>query len=271
MAKLLRANFARMWKSKPFWVCGIILFVLSLTNYLLDYFTGSCVAIEFYFFKLSNLMIFAVVFIALYLGTEHSCGTLRNKMTAGHTRVGIYFSNLIACLCATVMMSVFYCAPPLIVGLITGNGFAMEGNKFLLYAVVSLAACGAMTAICVLIAMLMTSKSMICTVTILVAFVTFMAAAIMMTLLNEPEYISNFEYTVNGGISQGEQEPNPLYVSGVKREIITVVNDILPTGQMIQVEANQPHNVQLMPLYSAGVLIAVTAAGAVVFKKKDIK
>lgn len=271
MAKLLRANFTRMRKSKSFWVCGIILFAFSALNYLLDFFTDSCAPIDFYFFKLSNIMLFAVVFIALYLGADHSFGTMRNKITSGHTRVEIYFSNLIACLCATVMMIVFYCAPPLLLGLITGGSFGMEVNEFLLYSAVSLAACMAITAICVLIAMLITSRSLISTISILAFIVLVIAASVIISILGQPEYVQSMEATSDGGFTQAEEVKNPNYVYGAKREILIAVNDVLPTGQLIQIETGQPHNAQFMPLYSAGVLIAVTAAGAVVFNKKDLK
>lgn len=271
MAKLLRADFARMWKSRAFWVSFILLFLISASNYIGDYLTDTAAAIDISLLRFSNVIIFAAIFTALYLGTEHSCGGLRNKIAIGHTRAAIYFSNLITCLCGTILLAASIWVPTLLIGLVTGGHFSENADRNLFYALVSFIAAAAMTALFVLIAMLLSRKSTVCTATILIAFGMFLAGAIILSALSEPEYISTFEYTVSGGMAQGEQEKNPLYVSGLKREIMTTVNDIMPTGQIVQIETGQPHNIQLMPLYSAGVFIAVTAAGAVVFRRKDIK
>ncbi len=35
MVRLLKANFARLWKTKSFWVCLILAFGLGLANFLM--------------------------------------------------------------------------------------------------------------------------------------------------------------------------------------------------------------------------------------------
>ncbi len=75
----------------------------------------------------------------------------------------------------------------------------------------------------------------------------------------------------DGNIAVDGQEPNPMYVSGIQRDVITVVNDVLPSGQLVQVEMGSVHNEELMPLYSLGVLAVSTAVGVLVFRKKDLK
>lgn len=277
MAKLLRANFARLWKSMSFWVCFSLSFGCTALNYLLDYFIyidtigPSEAAMDSYLFQFSNVIFFGAIFVALFLGTDYSCGTVRNKMIVGCGRMEIYFANLITAACGNLMLVLGVWAAIFMFGLPLGGFIEMSAGQFLLYAAVVFAAVIAMTAIYVLLAMLITSKSMISTLTIVASVVMLLAVAIIMQRLQEPEYTSNWVFSVDGGLQEGESEKNPFYVTGTTRDILTLIVDVLPSGQIIQIEANQPHDPHIMPLYSAGVLTAVTAAGAAAFRKKDIK
>ena len=58
-------------------------------------------------------------FVSLFVGTEYSDGTIRNKMIIGHTRAGIYLSDLIVCstaglgFCISYIIGVFAAGLPL--------------------------------------------------------------------------------------------------------------------------------------------------------------
>ena len=107
MRKLLSANFSRLWRSKFFsfvlltaaLMSGLLLFVNQFNS------ASSIKYMDFPFFSqfIYNPVIFAA-FITLFLGTEYSDGTLRNKLSIGHSRGSVYAANL----CASVILSVTF-------------------------------------------------------------------------------------------------------------------------------------------------------------------
>ena len=89
MTRLLGANFACMKKSRNFHSCMAFmascgLFMAGMSYYMLCK-SGHGIPLENMCFGYANLMGFAAaVFISLFLGTEYSDGTIRNKLTVGH-------------------------------------------------------------------------------------------------------------------------------------------------------------------------------------------
>lgn len=274
MVRLLRANFARLWKTKSFWVCMIISAVLGLSNFLTSYSVNTdCVktlGAELMSYG-SNILLFISIFAALFLGTDYSGGTIRNKLVIGHTRSEIYFSNLITTAAGGLMLMAATWTVVLVTGLCLGGEAGMPAEELLLEMLICIGAVIAISAIYTLIGMLFVSKSSIVTITLVLTFALIIGAAMIESLLAQPEYVTNYVMTVNGETVQTEPEHNPLYVSGVRRDILTAVNDILPSGQMMQIEMGSPRSAELMPLYSLGVLAVTTAIGAAVFRRKDLK
>ena len=108
MSRLLSADFAKVKKSRFFWLCIIGMAVFGLYMKIMEY-----ISTQQYFSRSpalhSMLSIYAMVigfltaaFVSLFVGTEYSDGTIRNKLIIGHSRAAIYFSNLIACSAAVV-------------------------------------------------------------------------------------------------------------------------------------------------------------------------
>ena len=273
MARLLRANFARLWKTKSFWVCMIISVGLGLANFLTSYSVNADCAKTLGAELMSdgsNIFLFTSIFAALFLGTDYSNGTIRNKLVIGHTRIEIYFSNLIATAAGGLILLASEWFVVLVTGVCLGGGIGMAAEELLLKMLICIAAIIAVSAIFTLLGMLFTSKSTIVTITLVMTFVLIIGAAMIEALLAEPEYVTSF-FMTDGEVTQGEPEPNPMYVSGAKREILKTVNDVLPSGQIMQMEIGSPRSEELMPLYSLGVLAVTTAIGAAVFRRKDLK
>ena len=270
MVKLLRADLSRMFGGRTFWVCVIMSAALSVIN---------CLTLtpgwEEHTARLilnggSNSILFMAIFAALFLGTDHSHGTIRNKLIVGSKRSSIYLSSLITVIVGDLLISLAAYVPKIITALF-GNRFGMEINEFAFFVIISICAFTAASAIFAMLGMLIVSRSKNTAITIIATFVLVMGAAIIMELLNAPEFVSDFIVTANG-IEQTDPEPNPAYIPpGAKRDILTAVNDILPTGQMIQMEMGELHNQNVMPLYSLGVLTIASSAGILVFRRKDLK
>lgn len=270
--KLLRADIARLWKSKSFWVCAILSFAISAINIITDGVVSDSWRDNTYMLMMggnSNILLLVCIFTPLFIGTDYSNGTIRNKLTVGATRLNVYFSNLITIAAGGLLIAAAGWLPN-IVGICFGRTFGMGAGEFMFRMLIIVLAIIAMGSIFTLLAMLIASRSANTAVSITGAFVLIIGAAIILNLLSQPEFISGYELTLEG-ISQTEPEPNPFYISGTKRQFLTAVNDILPSGQLIQIESNELHNEYAMPLYSLGVLTVTTAAGSVLFRKKDLK
>lgn len=271
MAKLLRAEFTRMLKYRCFWAC----MALSVISVVLNCTIGERGTVQMGRFLLqnnSNIMPFCAVFAAMFIGTDHSNGTLRNKLIVGRRRSEIYLSWLITVTAGTALILAAKTAALGIAALFRGTvGFGMSAERFALETLIILFAAIAICAMCVLTGALITSRSANTAVTIGMVFVILIAAAVIYTLLSAPEFVPIFEMTENSSTGI-VTEPNPNYIKpGLKRDILTTVYDILPGGQLIQQETGTMHNAELMPLWSLGVITVTTAAGVMVFRKKDIK
>ena len=105
MRSLLSANFARLWKSRFFWMMeaavalfGAIVYALTAIN---THNFGAAWAVaraNVHFFLVLMVMGPALaVFTGFYIGTEYADGTICNKLCVGHTRRAIYLANLAVC------------------------------------------------------------------------------------------------------------------------------------------------------------------------------
>ena len=105
MRKLLSANFARLGKDKVFWITAVAVFISSLVTIFnssgsadLMISSGYPVTLDDYFFNHAPMMgLYYAVFISLFLGTEYSDGTIRNKLAVGHRRLDVYLANYMTC------------------------------------------------------------------------------------------------------------------------------------------------------------------------------
>ncbi|MBD5111655.1 MAG: ABC transporter permease subunit [Ruminococcaceae bacterium] len=274
MAKLLQSNFARLWKSKSFWVCAVLTLALAVLNSVelvpddtsWMYATGKMMVDGG-----SNSMIFAAIFAALYLGTDYACGTIRNKLAVGHSRANVYFASLITVTSGALLIGAVYTIPSVFKAIVWGKELGVPIGEFLLYIAILVCAMIALGAIFTLLGMLITEKSLTTTFTIILAIVLEIGSAVLLEFLNQPKEISGLEMTVDG-ITVTDPEPNPAYIGkGLKRNIMTAITDVLPGGQIMRLETGDFHNPEFYPLYSFGVIAVTTAAGMLIFRRKDLK
>ncbi len=274
MFKLLRADFARLWKTRSYWVCVIASLALCILNLVFDYIVDKRVVqnLERFFMNdSSNIMLFAAIFSALYIGTDHSCGTIRNKLIIGRPRSQIYLSNLIVTSAGAISIRVISWIGEALFGLIAGGKIGIPAGRLALLMTVSAFSIVAACSIFTFIGMIISSKSSGTVISIVAIIALIICGAIIMSMLNQPEMTYDYVINPDGGWMVSDPFPNPMYISGVLRDVFIAINDILPGGQAIQLEMGEPHEPQIMPLYSLGVAAAVTAAGLAVFRKKNLK
>ena len=277
MRKLLGANFARLKKSKVFWICMGFMFLFGVYRILNQYqdivefgadgYTSMNVSL---FNHAVPIGILCAVFVSLFIGTEYSDGTIRNKLVIGHSRTSVYLSNLITGIAAALLMVIAYTIP------VCALGFPLVGSLTAPAPLIAATALGcvlmtaAFCSLYTLLSMDCQNKAIVAVITILASFVLLMAASLIAARLDAPEYYSNYVMTEEGP-SVTEEMPNPDYLRGTKRLVYETILDILPTGQGIQYASMQAADLWQMPLYSAGIILLSTGTGIAIFRKKDIK
>lgn len=286
MSKLLNANFARLWKSRIFWLGMLFSAGLSVFFILMKY-----INIEQYQEVYANLdesyknadeLIFiggitiifaAAVFIGIFVGTEYSDGTLRNKLIIGHSRSSIYISNLITCIATDIMMHLTYIIITLLLGKLILDISVLTFKKILLLTLIGTAAMIAVSSILVMISMLIHSKSAGAVAILIATIVMFMSTVTIADRLSAPEYYEGYSYIDEdtGEKIDVEREKNTHYPTGTKRKVYEFLNDFLPTSQLYKAASLDSSKPDIALIYDGIILLITTTAGIAVFRRKNLK
>lgn len=279
MSRLLCADFAKLKKNRFFWLCIIGMIGFGLFMKIMEYITMQQYADEAPPLD-SMLSVYSMVigfltaaFVSLFVGTEYSDGTIRNKIIIGHSRAAIYFSNLITCSAAGFFMCLAYLLPALAAGIplcgIKTADFRYLAGMILCSFIMTLA----FTSLCTLVGMLCQNKAMTAVITILSVCLLFAASVYISAKLNEPEtYPEISAFADDGSVIDARDVPNPGYVRGTQRQIYEFLDEFLPTGQsVILTRGDKDASFLLMSAYSAGITAVAAGMGIFIFRKRDIK
>ena len=275
MRKLLSANFCRLRRDKVFWIGFLAMLVYTVVSMLScckqalrDASSFEYTLDTFYFLYNIPIGFPIAVYISLFLGTEYSDGTIRNKLIVGHTRHDIYLANLFTNIFCGILL--------LLAGILGGLcgipflGTWKMGKMVLVFLLVNAMCMVAYAAIFTLIGMLCSNKAIAAVLSILL-FLGLMAIAFNVYYrLEEPEVVNGLIFTKEG-MQVGEPEPNPRYLTGWKRELYQFAMDFLPTSQCMQMEELTVVHPIRMILSSVGITLVTTLGGIAAFAKKDLK
>lgn len=275
MSKLLSANFMRLKKDKFFWIGMIFMLASGILYPIMIYRdmkqTGTINTIDNAFCGCSLFIgIIMAIFCSLFIGTEYSDGTIRNKIVIGHTRISLYLANFITSAIISIAMCTMFFFPYLCIGIPLLGFFEMDIRLVFLFGFVVFMLAITFSSIFTLISMLNHNKAITATICILLAFLLLFAGVQMNTMLSQPETILGYTISENG---QGEYKElqNPKYLDGNERKIVQFFYDFTPGGQVAQCITLEAVHIELLPLYSLSSMILTTGAGLILFKKKDLK
>ncbi|MCI8417720.1 MAG: ABC transporter permease subunit [Lachnospiraceae bacterium] len=274
MNNLIWSNFRRLLGDKAYIIECACMLGLSVFFPLHSYMEqGSQANPNNYFFGFNLLIgIFSSVCCSLYLGTEYSDGTIRNKLIAGHTRKNIYLANLLVCTFASLLVTVIYILAESLVGIPLLGRVQMDGNELLVRFFTSGLMIVAFSSIFTLFSMLIQNKAISAVINILLALSLLLAAVYIMSRLSEPEFIENYMYMDNlGTIVAGDPTPNPLYLQETSRAVYEFLNDFLPSGQGLQMCIQILFRWGRMAWCNVGITMATTILGLYAFQRKNIQ
>ena len=277
MRKLITANFHRFIKDRFSWCVMGIIVILSLVNvfnsarsYEAMAASGYVLSLDDYYFNEAPLIGAVLAFLfSLFLGTEFSEGTIRNKLCIGHKRNEIFLSNFISCAFASIVLTaVWLLSSALLFGLI--GPLEMGVSEFIGCIFVAVGFAVSFAALYTVIGSLSSNKPMTIIYTFAVFIIFAMAASALYDRLCEPEMNEGMTL-VGTQLVEMEPTPNPLYLSGMIRTVCEVALELLPTGQALLLsDVAIEYPVRAIAL--SVVFITVTLlAGSVLFRRKDIK
>lgn len=286
MSRLIKAEYARLFHSLVFWLAVItttffgILAPISIYHDVKENWEIyqemdiSYRNIDGILFTASMiLMIILAVFMAIFISTEYSDGTIRNKIIAGHKRAHIYCSKLLICSTVTVAMNIYF----ILLILVLGN-LLLESSTIPLQDFVLFSACGSLflistVALYLLFGMLIQNKAANVVCVLLLAFGMLFAGLMLDSKLREPEYFEAYSYfdEDTGEVENVPRRKNEQYPRGVKRKIYEKLYVIIPGCQIYQVGMQEKKQLTESSAYALLVIILSSGAGMVLFTRKDLK
>lgn len=294
MIKLLKGDFIRLFESKVFWL-GII-FMVGLASMAVCTKWSELKSLPALYNPPDGILlagaayigIVIAVFIGIFIGSDYSNGTIRNKHVMGHSRLAMYLSNLVICVTASVILHIAYIAVVLVaegIGMI--GKFEMSAGNIAVLIVTSFFTIAAISSVILLVCMLITGRSIGSVSAIVLSLMMIVGSNSIYYRLLEKEYTTPYQFTVMneyGEEIEVEQEsvPNPRYLTGTKRKIYAFLNDLLPNNQIMQLsngasgkqlgdDGEIPNHTAWFPLYSLTLITVVTAAGVLLFRRKNLK
>ncbi len=293
MRNLLSANFSRLFKKKLFWVMTAALLAYSVIS-TCDNALQTVAEPEHYsnrspesicFDEGPVVLIMIPVFISLFIGTEFSDGTMRNKIVVGSKRGQIYLANFITVAAVSLVFCAAWHIGSLSVLPILGIWRAGVWG-WLLLVLKSALFCVAFSAMICLISHIITNKAAVALFEIIFALAVLMGGSVLYNSLLAPEMVSSgvtITSDENGNMVMDpiDPYPNPEYIPEPQRTVYKNILNVLPSGQAILLANVSDAEVEQLdldlekPYYSycasAGITVVFTALGAMIFRKKDLK
>ncbi len=279
MNNLIIAGIRRLVKTRAYRTTAAIVALIGLFQITLmyrDYKTG--VGTPYYdnaLFSIAAIGMFALAAaVSLFVGSEYSDGTIRNKIAVGHTRFSIYMSLLFTSVIVGWLLVAVWTA----VYLIPGAILMEHANPLRVYLCLYLAMfleLAVFSAIFTFLSVTLGNKAGSAVVCILLTLMLMIHGIVIESLLEEPEYYSP-EYTISdtGEVSYtGVLEPNPNYIpeGSPKRVFYEFLMDVTPGGQALQIAGHTMDNTSKICLYDIGWLVLITGAGILLFRRKNLK
>lgn len=276
MNKLLSAHFSRMWKSKTLLSCTASMMLFAGAVLFSIYKNTGLYEISL---QLNDLPIFIfniiiggvlATFVSLFLGTEYSDGTMRNKLIVGHRKSDIYLSNLFFSFVVGLILALVYVVVVIVGGIPVLSSFEADWKMILLLLISNVLLILAYASIYTMVSMLFQNKAAVAVTTLIAFFVLFVVATQLQSRLSAEEFYTVDKLTDAGEYVQ-ESVANPNYLRGTERAVYQFFYDFLPTGQANQIAMSNMANLVQMWIYSLAITVMTTVIGLLGFRKKDIK
>ena len=280
MIKLLKANLARLWKNKVFWLGFLVLNVFCIIQKigLIQDTIEVHYLEETFWIQAYVLGIILSVFISLFIGAEYEYGTIRNKIISGYDRSEIYLANIFACIIAGWIMCMGCLISSLLVGVPFLGFFHTALSEILLQGICVFALSAAYTTVYCFFAMVIPNHTVVAVVCILLSFAQLFSGIVIGNRLDETEYYYIPDASLGiGEIDDGSHSEwirNPDYLEGTERRIYEIAFEVIPGGQSLQLsEWYLIEHASYMEMFSASLawIVLSCGCGMMLFRRKDLR
>lgn len=276
MNNLIGANFDRLFKSKIFRfallaVAAFTLFTVNMECTVALQNNSDKGFEEVAFRMLPYFGIFIACYLSIFLGTDYSDMTVRNKLISGHSRREVYGANLFVCCAASLILfavwaAIAFCVSAAYYGTASVNATVLGKLSAGIFTVLSL------TSIFAALAQTAGGRREAVVAAIILALVIVLMGSYFYNALCEPQTIAEGVYiSAEEGVVIGPEKPNPAYVGGNMRAVYQAMLIVVPAGQQILIACEKIENPVTMIAASLAICLLVTAAGYMIFAKKDLK
>ena len=277
MRKLYRAECRRLLHSRLFYIlCAAFLLISAVGGYscagdaLESVKNGDTVVMEDFFYILAPYCgVFYAAFIALFLGDEFANGTVRNKLIGGYGRSALYLSYFAVCFTGCAALSCCWLLGSL-AGRFRFGPFAYGVSANLAY-LLAILACAAVW--CAIFCMLSTSgrnRAVVVVLAFAAWFALILAGSALVDRLACAEEIGGLAY-INGQFTYLEPQPNPLYVGGTLRIVLSALAYMLPGSVAIYMNDWSLDKPLAAAALSFAFALLLLLMGMRRFRKKDLK
>lgn len=277
MRSLLSAGFVRLWRSKTLWLscaflaAGTVIAIWTRYSDRIRYGYSSNLDTAFLGYALFIAFLIPIV-CTLFIGTDYADGTIRNKVICGHGKNSLYLSNLILCCVGSLIMCTAAVVPGLALGLPLLGGFAMGPARTVLFFTGVYTLSLVWTALFTFLAMLVSSRTITAVAAMLLSLALLSAGAYLEGRLEARPTVQGYTLSVNGEVVEAEESPNPAYLpEGPVRDAIQFLSDFTPGGQTLQHIQRTADRPALLIAYDGIIFAIATAAGVLLFRRKDLK
>lgn len=193
------------------------------------------------------------VVIALFIGTEYSDKTIRNKIIIGHSRLSVFIANLVTSVIIAVAM---YLVGAIIafVGIPLLGGFELPIDKLIIQVLFAVVSVSVLAVFVCSITTVIGNR----VVSIIVSLLSMIGLQIL-----PPTLWSNIYFYTEDGL-----------LDTFRAKIDLILYDVLPTCQLYQYTScleDIPKNIYLFPIYSLALIGIIGAFAVLVFRKKNLK
>lgn len=276
MHKLFSADFNYFIKSKIF----VVQTLGALATVLFIVFANYSPAVQnsaqpikpddifFIFYQL--IIVIIACSVALFNGAQYSDGAIRNKLIVGHRRKDIYFSAFALNIVSTLSLVIIHVVFTLLPGHFLFGSFEQSPIQTAVYIAILTLDCIVFAAFFTAISVNIQNRSVSVIICVLSSLLSMYLGGLLHSRLQEPEMTYDKYVLSLDGVELGNLIENPAYVSGIKRTVFELLENITPMGQILKIcESEQPQ--VIWAVYSVALISVATALGITVFKKKDLK
>ena len=287
MYKLLNASFSRLRKNKIFIglvILTVIIAIFMLVSKYLDKIKYSAFGIssnttDILFTSFINIIgFFSAIFTSLFVGTEYSDGTIRNKIIVGHSRKNIYLSNLIVSIVVGLILEFIYLIIISIVAIPVFGKTQMDFSQFVFVLLDMVMIVVSYSSIFNFIALTCSNITISTVSSLLLILIMFVVSSLLLPTANSTEYIQKSVGIDEQGNTKYEIVRNEEYPGKLKQTLCRTIVNLLPTGQAVEISGNKVevsedylNNIKVFPLYSLEVVIVISLIGIYLFNIKELK